>query len=871
MNYKKPPPIIRFLITLLTRPGNRSTLLGDLEEEYNLIFSERGKGRAYFWTLKQLIIPFIDFIRSYILWSGIMFRNYVKIALRNILRHKGYHFINITGLAIGMACAIFILLYVEFELSYDRFHRDGDRIYRIANEQVTANGNRYYSAVTPVMGPAVGENFHQVECMARLVRVEPKTIRKGDRIYIEEKLAFGDQEIFDLFSIQWIKGNPANALMRPMTVVITESFAGKYFSDEDPIGQFLRVEDKVFEVSGVIGDSPENTHYKFGIIGSFVSLTQMGLDLPPWFLTWSTGMHVAHTYVKLLPNTDLNEFKAQMNRLAYENLKEELNQSGYEHHYFLQRLQDIHLHSHLRGEAETPGNPQYLYILSITGLLILFIACINFMNLSTARSANRSCEVGMRKVVGAARGQLILQFLGESLGMAIITLGVALALVGLTMDFFNQVLGTKFDFADLYRSRILIYLAILVFLTGIVSGSYPAFFLSGFKPVAVLRRTLSAGKKGALIRKILVIGQMAISVILIIGTLVIFRQIDFMKNIPLGFDKEQKLIVNLPDYDLMTGNYGAIKSEFAKHPSILGVTASSSVPGRRMFFWRMWPTGMRDQKSQPLNFLNVDYDFIGLYDLEIIAGRSYDRSFGSDLEAPGWVINEAAVKAYGWDSPEDAVGKEMMDDRTPIIGVVKDFHFKGLQNIVEPLGMSVWSEHFRCFTLKVNMENLGETISYIETTFKRFFPGELFDYYFLDEDFDRQYRFEERIGILFSTFTSLGITIAILGLFGLTAFIAEQRTREIGVRKVFGASVFELVIYLSKEFGKWILLANVIAWPAAWFAARHWLQQFAYRIEINIGIFIVSGFMVMFIALVSTGYQIIKTARADPVDALKYE
>lgn len=800
-----------------------------------------------------------------------MLKNYLKIALRNIRRHKGYHFINITGLAIGMACAIFILLYVELELSYDNFHKDSDRIYRIANEQVTSKGNRYYSGVPPVMGPAVKDHFPQVESMARLFRVEPKTVRNGDRIYIEEKLAFADQEVFDLFSIRSIKGDPKNSLNRPLTVVITESIAAKYFGGEDPIGKFLEVDGRNFEVTGVIAESPENTHYKFGLLGSFVTLTLPNSDMPPWFSQWSTGMHAAHTYVKLLPNIDLNEFETQINQLAYENLKEELARSGYEHHYFLQRLQDIHLHSHLRGEAEPPGNAQYLYILSITGLLILCIACINFMNLSTARSANRSCEVGMRKVVGAARRHLILQFMGESMVITIVTLVVSLMLVGLTMDFFNDILGTKFEFVELFRPRILLCLAILVLLTGIASGSYPAFFLSGFRPASVLRKSLSTGKKGAITRKVLVIGQMAISVILIIGTLVIFRQINYMKNVRLGFDEEQKLIINLPDYELITNNYEAIKSEFKKNPSILGVTASSSVPGRRMFFWRMWPTGMRDQKSQPLNFLNVDYDFIEIFDMEMIAGRSCDRSFGSDLEAPGWVINEAAVKAYDWDSPEDAIGKEMMDDRTPIIGVVKNFHFKGLQNIVEPLGMSVWSEHFRCFTLKVNMQNLGETISYIEDTFYKFFPGELFDYFFLDDDFNRQYRFEEQIGILFSVFTSLGIAIAVLGLFGLTAFIAEQRTREIGVRKVFGASVFELVICLSKEFGKWILLANVIAWPVAWFAAHNWLQNFAYRIEINVGIFIVSGLMAMVIALAATGTQIIKAARANPVESLRYE
>jgi len=865
------PQIPFWLLKKLYLFGIQEGYAGDIEEEYEEVLMHEGQIKAFLWIWYHALIAVPRTLQCHFFWGGSMFKNYLKITLRNMRRHKGFHFINMTGLAIGMACAIFILLYVEFELSYDNFHKDADRIYRIANEQVTSNGNRYYSAVAAIMGSAVQESFPQVESMGRLIRVEPKTVRNGNRVYIEEKLAFADRGVFDMFSVGFMKGNPKNALERPLTVVITESMAAKYFGEDDPLGKSLEVDGRNYEVTGVIVDSPENTHYKFGLLGSFVTLTLPNSGMPPWFAQWTTGAHAAHTYVKLLQGTDLNAFTVQINELAYENLKEELAQSGYEHHYFLQRLRDIHLHSQLRGEAEPPGSAQYILVLSIAGLLILCIACINFMNLSTARSANRSCEVGMRKVAGAARRQLILQFIGESMVMAVVTLGISLVLVGLTMNLFNDVLGTRFHFMELLRPKILIYLAVLVMLTGVVSGSYPAFFLSGFSPASVLRRTLSTGKKGAITRKILVTGQIAISIILIVGTLVIFQQINYMKNVPLGFDTEQKLIINLPDHELITNNYTTIKSELLRHPSVLGVTASSSVPGRRMFFWRMWPTGMRDQMSQPLNFLNVDYDFIDIYDMEIIAGRSFDRSFGSDLEGRGWVINEKAVQAYQWESPEEALGKEMMEDKTPIIGVVRDFHFKGLQNVVEPIGMSVWSEHFRCFTLKVEVQNLGGTISTIRDTYEKFFPGEIFDYFFLDDDFNRQYRFEEQIRVLFGVFTTLGIVIAVMGLIGLMAFVAAQRTREIGVRKVFGASVFELVLTLSKDFGKWILWANLIAWPAAWFAANAWLENFAYRIKLGPGIFIMSGLLVLFIAMMATGIQIIKAARANPVEALKYE
>lgn len=869
---RHPPRILVLAITLFTHPGNRKTLLGDLEEEYRYLAQEKGTFKADFWYLKQFIRPFLHFILNYIFWSFIMLRNYLKIALRNIRRHKGYHFINIAGLAIGMACAILILLYVEHELSYDKYHLDAGRIYRIANEQVTSNGNRYYSAIIAVMGPALKERFPQVEEMARIVRIEPRPVSYEDKIYMEEQLAFVDPTIFKMFKVETIRGDFENALIRPMTVIITESLADKYFGAVDPIGKMLVSNGQNFEVTGLISDPPENTHFKYGILGAFSTLLLPNPELPEgYYQSWNTGAHSSHTYLKLADGTDLNQFMEQVNALAYEKLKEELAQNGYEHHYFLQRLTDIHLQSHLRHELETPGNAQSITVLTVVGVLILLLACINFMNLSTARSAQRACEVGMRKVVGARRHQLIAQFIGESICMVLLTLVFAVILVALSIQFFNSTLGTQLALNTLYRPVILFYVGLLVIATSVASGSYPAFLLSSFKPIAVLRKSLTGGRKGTVARKVLATGQIAISIVLIIGSLVITRQISYMKNVPLGFDMEQKLIVMLPDFSMMTENYENIKAEYLKHPGIQGATASSSVPGRWMFYWRLYPTGMRQEKSQPLNFLNVDYDFLDLYKMDLIAGRTFDRSFGTDLSAPGWVINEAAVEAYGWESPEDALGIEMMDRRTPIIGVVKNFHFKGLQNVVEPLAMSMWSDHFRCFTLQVDVNTLDAAMPHIESVYQKFFPGALFDYFFLDVDFNRHYRSEEQIRTIFSVFTSMGIIIAILGLFGLTAFIAEQRTREIGVRKVFGASVSNLVISFSKEFGKWVLVANVIAWPLAYLAARQWLQNFAYRTSIGIDIFFISGIVAFLIAMFSTGFQILKAARSNPVDSLRYE
>ena len=799
-----------------------------------------------------------------------MIKNYFKIALRNIMRQKGFSFINIMGLAIGLACAIFILIYVEFERSYDTFHEDSERIYRIANEQTTSNGLRLYASVTLPMGPTIRDQLPQVEMMARIVDSEPQTVRNGIRAYIEERLTYADPEILRLFSIGLVRGNWGDALTRPLTAVITERMAAKYFGDEDPVGKFLEINGKQFEVEGIIADSPQNTHVKFSIIRSFATFTLPDPESPLHSLEWNTG-HAAHTYVKLRKNTDLQLFQAQINQIAYDNLKDQLAQYGYKHHYFLHNIEDIHLRSHLRGEIEAPGNPQYLVILTLIGVFILLIACINFTNLSTARSAIRSSEIGIRKVVGAARKQLIVQIMGESMLMTAATLILACIIVVFTMNAFNSILETHFELQALFRIKIILFLVLLGLITGVTSGIYPAFLLSGFMPATIFKKSLIKGKRGAKARRLLVIGQIVISTILLIGTLVIHRQIHFMKNHPLGFDKEQKLIVNLPQTGMMTDNYTTIKSEFLKHHSILGVSASSSIPGRGMFFWRLWPTGMREEKSQPLNFINVDYDFIDMYELDIIAGRSFDRTFGSDLASRGWVVNESTVEAYGWESPEHAVGMEMMEDRSPIIGVVRDFHFKGLQSAIEPLAISVWSDHFSCFTLEVSLIDLGETISYIRGVIEKFFPEVIFNYFFLDDDFDRQYRIEERMSRLFGVFTFLGILIAVLGLFGLTAFIAEQRTKEIGIRKVFGATVFGVIIDFLMDFGKWVLVANIIAWPIAYVAMNKWLQNFAYRTSLNVWIFLLSGLATLAISWLTVSYQALKAATTNPVEALRYE
>jgi putative ABC transport system permease protein len=864
--YISPPKTAEKLLKRIFPDSGYNSPVGDFEEVFKSIQARWGKLPAILWYWFQLVVSLKSFVTGTIYWRFIMFKNYLKVAVRNLLKHKTYSAINILGLTGGIAASIFIYLFVSFELSYDNYHEGADRVYRVALEQKTSAGDRYYSAVNYMVGKTLKDQFSQVEAVTGIQRLEPCPVKYADKIYLEDKLDLADPGLFDVFSIKFIEGTPAGALDRPLTVVITEQAAAKYFGYESAVGKILVVDTLNFEVTGVIENSPGNTHYKFGMIGSIKTLVNH-----PFRQGWSTGMHSDHTYFRIQPGTDTEELTARLNQIAYTNLKEELDQFGYTHNYFLQPLKDIHLSSNLRGEVEPPGSSQILYIFSAAGFLILLIAGMNFMNLSTARSAGRSGEVGIRKVFGAFRAQLIWQFIGESLVITFISFIAALILVVAAMPLFNELSGLNFEPGYLMNPKLLSGFLVTVLITGLAAGSYPAFFLSAFNPVSILKGKLKAGSKGVLMRKILVTGQFAISIFLIIGTLSIFQQLNYMKNKPLGFDIEQKLIISMPRFSMLRENYESVKSKLLQHTSIKGAAASSSIPGRWMFFWRIWPTGKRAEQSQSINFMNVDYDFLDIYEIEITAGRPFKRTMGTDADDGGMIMNEAAVKSYGILTPEEAIGKLYRDNATQVIGVSKDFHFKGLQSSIEPIAMSIWPDHFKYITLKVDTGNLQETIAYVKGIYHEFFPGEMFDYFFLDADFYSQYQSEEKTSRLFSVFTIIGIFIAGLGLFGLSSFIAEQRTKEIGIRKVLGAPVPGIVALLSKEFIKWVMISTIIAWPVAYFASNSWLQGFAYRTNLGWAPFVLSAFAALLIAVLTVSGQSIKAARANPVKTLRYE
>jgi putative ABC transport system permease protein len=796
-----------------------------------------------------------------------MLKNYLKIAFRNIIRYKGYSFINIFGLAIAVICCIFIFLYVQQEMSYDKYHADHDRIFRVAEDIQTKTANRIFAPVSPPLAPALKENFPQVEYAGRIIDLSPRLVKYQDKIFYESNGFAVDQEILHIFTIPFLKGNPSEALERPNTLVVTEEMAAKYFGNDDPLGKILKLNDKEYEITGVVDNPPVNTHWKYNFLISLKNYEKSQF-MTNWYAT------MVYTYVKLSAGADVKGFEEQMQHIAHKYVGETLKGWGDVYRYFLQPIADIHLYSHIRYEIEPPGNPNMIIIFSTVGLLVLLIACFNFINLTTARSANRAKEVGLRKVVGGQRKQLILQFVGESFILALAALIAAMSFTGLIMPLFNNLLGTHFTPSGLYQLPVLAVMLVLVFFTGLAGGLYPAFILSGFKPVSVLKTSLSTGSTKSPLRRILVVLQFSISIILIIGTIGVHQQLQFMKHRYLGFDKEQKLVIPFGGGIRIDNNYKTIKDQYLQHSGILNASASSSVPGRDVSNFAIKLVGEQDDKNQSMFHLYFDTDFISNYNIKIIGGRAFDAEMLTD-EGKTCLINRAALKAFGWRSPQQAPGKVLntgygaRDLR--IIGVTENFHYRGLQFQVEPLVMEWNPRMLTTMTLTVNTNNLGETLAFAEKTWKSLFPGHPFEYYFLDEDFNKQYLAEERTGALFGVFTILGQFIACLGLLGLAAFTTQQRTKEIGVRKVLGASIPGITFLVSKEFLKWVILANIIAWPAAYIAVNKWLSSFAYRAPIGIWSFIVSALLALLVAIVTVSYQSIRAAAANPMEALRYE
>jgi len=801
-----------------------------------------------------------------------MLRNYIKIIFRNALRQKGYSFINISSLALGMACCLIIMLWVLDELSYDRFNENAESLYRVEQDQ-NYSGEWYHVNVTPYpMGPALKEEIPEVIDASRVVNTGSMLFRSGEKVFFENGIVGIDPSFFSMFTFPLIKGNENTVLNDPMSVVVSEEIADKYFGGEDPLGKVFTVNNEYeIVVTGVAEKVPNNSELQFDILVPYEFLRAMGSTNDSW-----TSNSIL-TFVQLHENSSILDVNEKISAIRHRHAADDIQERNPEFleefnrpprvEFSVMPLTNIHLHAYF-GFGRPMGAIQYVYIFSVIALFVLLIACINFMNLSTARSANRAKEIGMRKVVGALKGHIIKQFYSESVFYALTALLFSLLLVVLFLPTFNTLSGKELSFNITGSGAVLIGLLGITVFTGIVAGSYPALYLSSFRPVNVLKGSLQSGAKSSAFRKALVVLQFSLSIFLIIGTGIVYNQSQFMKNKKLGFEKEQLL------YIVMRGDtgrsYNTLKNELQNDSRILGVTGMWQRPP----FIGSNSSGAdwdgKDPDQDVLIGMNfVDFDFTESLKIEMKEGRSFSREFPTDT-ATAFLVNEEVEKIMG---KESAVGENFnfLGKEGKIIGVMKNFHFKPVREIIEPIALAIQPSAFRYAFIRIQAQDVSSTIDYIHSAWNRIIPNYPFDYYFLDESYDRLYRAEERMGDLLKYFAILAVLIACLGLFGLASFTAEQRTKEIGIRKVLGATAPNIIVLLCGEFLKLVLISNIIAWPAAWYVMNSWQQEYAYRAGISSTIFLFAGTVAVIIALLTVSFQAVKAALSNPVQSLKYE
>ncbi|MFC1555838.1 ABC transporter permease [candidate division KSB1 bacterium] len=864
-----PPRFAEKLLRILIHTGNRQYLLGDMEEVYPQVINERGKMYALLWYWYQAVIPLPDFIITHIYWSFAMFNNYLKIALRNIARQKVFSFINIAGLAVGITCCLLILLYVQDELSYDTFHEKNNRIWRTTIEWFNSDGTTslYLGHIAPPYKEHLVNTFPEIEQAVRIRSVGGALFQYEDKSFLEERVFFAEENVFDFFTFPMVHGDPATALTKPMDIVITESAAYKYFGESDPMNKSFQVDfygTKVnLKVSGVTEDVPENSHWHYDFLISFKTYEMFAPDLE----SYSSNNYA--TYLLLPENYDIGKLSAEMPGFIDGLLGEDAHLGRI---LRFQKMTDIHLHSHLDSEIEANSDIKYVYIFSAIALFVLIIACINFMNLATARSAGRAHEVGLRKVVGAERRQIIGQFLGETTLLALFAMLLSIVLVIISLPAFRNFTGKSLTFGFADSLFILSSLLGIVIFVGIAAGSYPAFFLSSFQPVKVLRGKLRAGAGASGFRTVLVVKQFAISIILIISVVVVYEQLHYVRNARLGFDKEHVVFLGIDPS--MTEQYETIRERLIQHPGILDAAGSSRVPSGRLLDSggaRIYKEGTLERVQFRIADIKVSHDYIPTYKIEMAAGRNFSREFSTD-PTEAFILNETAVNRLGW-SAEEAVDQPMNygGREGRIIGVMKDFHFESMHQPITPIIFYLSQGDFNAFSARLAPGEIQSALDHIMTIWNEYKPGYPFQFFFVDENFDEQYQAEEKLGNIFGIFSMLAIVIACLGLFGLASYTAERRTKEIGIRKVLGASTSGIVGMLTKEFAILVVVANFIAWPVAYYAINKWLMEFAYRVELGWVWFAVASLIALFIAAATVSFQAVKAAIADPVQSISYE
>jgi putative ABC transport system permease protein len=843
-------------------------LLGDFEEMFERIRQDRGKFLALMWYVSQVIRLLPSYYKNYIIWSVTMFKNYSIIVLRNIKKYKAYSCINIAGLCIGMACCLLIILYVQDELRYDRHHEKADRIYRLVDTLDESDpASRYFALSSAPFAPALKEEFPEVEDAVRFFLGRRRMVTHADKKYYEDGIIFADASLFRIFTIPLVKGNPETALEYPHTIVISERIALKYFGSEKPINKLLKINDDDYLITGIMQNMPQNSHFHADIFASMKTLEQIPTVQERYFLSWAR--HEFYTYLLLQEGSSADKLQAKLpafiDKHAAQQIKTILGSTLSSR---LQPLKSIHLHSHLQHEIGANGDIKYVTLFSVIAAFILLIACVNFMNLATARSTTRSMEVGLRKVVGASQHQIIRQFLGESLVFTFIALLLAFLLVRAAMPFFNSLTGKEMEIGDLGNIFLLGTAFFILLFVGLFSGSYPAFILSRYRPANVLKNVISVKSGKSLLRKGLIILQFAISIILIIATGIVLDQLDFLKNRKLGFDKEHVVVVTIRQNSIRK-NYEAIKADLKQNRLVVNATITIGVPGGTIAGDAVQLVTDEGEKTITVRMIYADHDYIKTMGMEIVEGRDFSKDMVTD-EDEAFIVNEAAVQQFHLKKPLDTQVK-WDDKKARIIGVVKDFQFQSLKDEITPLFIQIWPQNTFVFAIRISPENIPETLAFIEKKWKELDSAHPFEYSFMDESFDKLYRSEEKLGQIFSVFSVLAILIASLGLFGLALFMAEQRTKEIGIRKILGASSGRIFVLLAKEFALLVLTANLVAWPMAYFLMTKWLQNFAYRVNMESWIYLMSAGIAFVIAFMTVSFQALKAAYADPVKSLRYE
>jgi putative ABC transport system permease protein len=858
-NPSSPPRLARVILSCMKRYMQEHAVYIELEEEFKEIAEQQGTMRATLWYWGQVVYSIPTYFQLHVAIGGTMLFNYIKITLRNIKRHKGFSFLNIAGLVVSMTCTILILLWIQDEISFDKFHEHARSLYLVATQTQQGDEINVEPGSPPALAPSLKAEYPEVVNASRLQVGAISAVLKYENKIFSENIRLTDPTFLEMFSFPLIEGDIKTALALPHNIVLTEKMAEKYFENDNPIGKVLRMDNSAdFIVTGVLQNIPDNSIIRFEFLAP-LSYIKERVERQGYLSTWDNYSFL--TFVQIRENASMDEVNQKIKGRIQRGKPDSTGTS------FLCPYTRLYLH----GLSGGGGRITQVRMFGLLVFLILLVACINFVNLTTARSAVRAKEIGLRKVIGADRKSLIRQFYGESLVLSFLSIVIAVGIVAALLQPFNNLVGKSLTGERLLQLPLILQCLADAVLTGLLAGFYPALFLSAFQPSHILRGTLLRRGRKVYLRRVLVVLQFAVSVALIVGTAVIYKQVSFLRGMDLGF--ESRNLLYIPLNGELRQHAETAKLELLKHPGILGVSLTSHSPTGIYWDGHNWDWEGRKPETSPwITYFSTDEDFLNTFNAEMAAGSFYKKEFTSGTsESMGKVvINQTFARIMGMENP---VGTRLSHDgyTYTVIGVVRDFKTEPLYRILEPLVVFYRPQRFRYGFIRINPENTRDVLRHIEMVYKQYNPEFPFSYSFLDEDYRRLYRSEQRLGVLINTFAGLGVLISCLGLFGLAAFMAERRTKEVGIRKILGARTGNIFKLLSMEFVLLVVLANVFAWPVAYWFMHDWLQDFPYRTTIGWELFLGEGMLSFGIALLTVGWQSFTASRKNPVEAIRYE